>query len=480
MAFVAVLLAGGCRTDEAATVPPPAEPVAAPAPTATERECAPSVPEGARCGSVRVFENRDTREGRTIDLAYVVLPAKGTARPDPVFLLAGGPGQAATRILALAESMAAVNETRDLVFVDQRGTGDSNGLRCDTEDLDSMLRGPWHEANRARLVECGQSLPADLAWYTTSPAMDDLDDVRVALGYDEINLWGGSYGTRAALVYARQHGDHVRSAVVWGVAPPGQPFMRTFAPQGQAVLDALLSDCAADARCKSLLPDGTEVVERIMARLRKDPARVEVSDPRDGSPATVMLDDELFANGLRLALYGTDWSASLPAMLAAADQGRYEPFLNMAVPITVAIRQQIHLGMFMTVACAEDVPLLTAEDIAAADRTFMGSAFLRSLQATCAEWPKAPLRAGYLEPVRSDVPVLLMAGTLDPVTPPATAELAAQTLSRSRVVPFPATGHATGSADACEGELIRRFIDDPDPAALDVSCTEALRRPPFE
>jgi pimeloyl-ACP methyl ester carboxylesterase len=481
LAFVAVLLAGGCRAGQEATVPPPVGRAVASAPTAIDRECAPSVPEGARCGTVQVFENRDTREGRTLDLAYVVLPAIGNAQPDPVFVLAGGPGQAATRLLVLASSsLSTVNETRDLVFVDQRGTGASNGLRCVMEELDAMLRGPWDAANQAVLVECGRSLPADLAWYTTPPAMDDLDDVRVALGYDEINLWGGSYGTRAGLAYLRQHGDHVRSAVLWGVAPPGQPFMRTFGPQGQAALDALLADCAADARCNALLPRGPEVVGRIMARLREAPARVEVTDPRDGSQVTLELTDQILASSLRLALYDTGSAASLPGMLSAADQGHYEPLMGLAIPTTVAIREQIHLGMFMAVACAEDVPLLTAEDMAAADRTFMGGEFLRSLQSTCAQWPKAALPAGYLEPVRSDVPVLLMAGEVDPVTPPATARLAAQTLSRSRVVPFPGTGHGTSNTLACEAQLVRRFMDDPNPAALDVGCTEGLKRPPFE
>jgi len=483
LVLVAVLLSGGCRADEEGSTPPPAEPTHASAPVTTKRECAPSAPERARCGTVRVFENRDTREGRTIDLAYVVLPATGTAgtaQPDPVFVLAGGPGQAATKILVLASSsLAAVNETRDLVFVDQRGTGASNGLRCDMEELDAILRGPWDDTNHTRIVECGRSLPADLAWYATSPAMDDLDDVRVALGYDQINLWGGSYGTRAGLVYLRQHGDHVRSALLWGVAPPGQPFMGTFAPDGQAALDAVLADCAADARCSTVLPDGPRTIDRIMARLRKAPARVAVTDPRSGSPATVELTHGLFASSLRLTLYDTGWSAALPMMLSAADQGRYEPFLDMVTPISVAIREQIHLGMFMTVACAEDVPLLTEQDLAAADRTFLSREFLQSLQATCAEWPKASLPAGYLEPVRSDVPVLLMAGTVDPVTPPATAELAATTLSRARVVPFPGTGHGTSNALDCEAQLARWFMDDPTPATLDVSCTEELQRPPF-
>ncbi len=482
LVFVTVLLAGGCRTEQEVSTPPPTEAkaAAASAPTATERACASSVPQGARCGTVRVFENRDTREGRTIDLAYVVLPALGKAQPDPVFVLAGGPGQAATELLAVSSmSLAAVHQTRDLVFVDQRGTGASNGLHCPAEDLDAILRLPWDEANHARMVECGRTLPADLAWYATPPAMDDLDDVRVALGYDAINLWGGSYGTRAGLAYLRQHGDHVRSAVLWGVAPTGQPFPRTFGPDGQAALDAMLADCAKDAGCKALLPDGAKTVARVISRLREKPARVGVVDPRNGAQTTVELTDEIFTGGLRLVLYDASWSAVLPAMLAAADKGQYEPFMGLVTQIVVAISGQIHFGMWMAVACAEDVPLLTEQDLATADRTFVGGDFMRGLQSICAQWPKVTLPKDYLEPVHSDVPVLLMAGELDPVTPPATARVAAATLSRSIVVPVPGTAHGTSNALACEAQLVHHFIDDPNPKALDVRCTEELKRPAF-
>lgn len=478
--MVAVLLTGSCRGDHPTTNPPSVEPSVGSTPSAADQPCPPSLPSSARCGTVTVFENRDTRAGRTIDLAYVVLPATGAAQPDPVFVLAGGPGQAATQLLVLAKSsLAGVNQTRDLVFVDQRGTGASNGLRCDSDTLEGILQGPWDDANHEALVKCGQSLPADLAWYATPAAMDDLDDVRVALGYEQVNVWGGSYGTRAGLAYLRQHGEHVRSAVLWGVAPPGQPYLRTFGPQGQAALEALMADCATSEPCRALLPDGRATIDRIMARLEQAPARVAVTDPRDGSQTTIELTAGMFAGGLRLALYDASWSSPLPAMLAAADQGQFEPLMGLVTQVAVAISHQIHFGMFMAVTCAEDVPLLTEADVVAADRTFVGGEFLRSLQSSCAQWPTASLPADYLEPVQSDVPVLLMAGELDPVTPPSTSELAARTLSRSRVVPFPATGHGTSNASACEEQLVRSFIADPDPARLDVGCTKTLQRPGF-
>ena len=481
--LAAAWLLGGCHGDPGTAEAPRAGGSAiADAPVATEQPCPEGLglPADARCGTVQVYEDRASQAGRTIDLAYLILPAKNpdAARPDPLFALAGGPGQAATQIWQVSKtSLAVAHETHDLVFVDQRGTGASNGLRCPVEDLSEILAGPWR--NTEALVACAQSLPADLTQYATPTAMDDLDDVRAALGYDQINVWGGSYGTRAALAYLRQHEEHVRSAVLWGVAPPGSPFMRTFGPDGQAALDALFADCEADEACKALLPEGQATLDRIVGRLQEAPAPITIPDPRTGQPASIELSDEMFIGALRLALYDASWAASLPAVLAAADQGKYEALMGFASQITVAVVQQIHMGMFLSVACAEDVPLLNDDDLAAAGRSFIGEEFLRGMQQTCAGWPRATLPEGYLEPVRSEVPVLLMAGALDPVTPPSTAERAAKTLSNSRFVPFPATGHGTSNAAACDAQLVGAFVNTPDPAALDISCTEGLKRPDF-
>ncbi len=474
----------GCRAQSAATpqTATATEATTPPTPAAESRACADGMPEGARCGVVTVFENRETREGKTIDLAYVVLPAtEAEARQDdPVFVLAGGPGQAATHITVLAEgTLGPTHAHRDLVFVDQRGTGASNGLQCGPTDLDGMLQGPWSEANAGRIESCAASLPADLAQYATPTAMDDLDDVRVALGYGAINLWGGSYGTRAGLAYLRQHGAHVRSAALWGVAPPGQPFPRTFGPRGQAALERLMADCAGDDACRAVLPDGVAVVQRISERLEAEPAKLEVADPRDGRKVAVTLTRSAFTDGVRLALYDATWSAGLPAMLAAADQGNFQPLMQLLGPLAVGILTEIHFGMFLSVACAEDIPLLTDADQQDARKTFVGDTFMVGLRRACTAWPRAELPEGYLSPVESDVPVLLMAGELDPVTPPATAQLAAKALTRSRVVAFGNVSHGTSNAAACEAGLVADFFATADPDGIDPSCAASLSRPPF-
>ncbi len=477
-----LLVLTGCRSST--TSPPAPTPAAGEdsAPTAVEQACPDALPSRARCGTVTVFENRARGEGKTIALAYVVLPPSSPSEleSEPVFVLAGGPGQAATQLAGPGSgALARLNQSRPLVFVDQRGTGASNGLHCRPSGLSEMLEGPWNPNNAAVLDECIASLPADLTQYATPAAMDDLDDVRRALGYPMINLWGGSYGTRAGLAYLRQHGEHVRSAVLWGVAPLGHPFPRTFGPSGQVALERLMTDCQADPGCRALLPDGLATVERISAALEAEPAELMVRDPRDGREAPVRLTRDVFTEGLRLALYDVSWSAGLPAMLAAADRGDYQPLMALLVPLGVGLLTEIHFGMFLSVSCAEDVHLLTEADLEATRRTFVGDGLMVGLRQACERWPRATLPDGYLSPVTSDVPVLLMAGELDPVTPPSTAALAAEHLSHARVVTFPNVAHSTSNAEGCEAELAARFIDEPDPAALDTGCVQGLRRPPF-
>ncbi|HEU4796969.1 MAG TPA: alpha/beta fold hydrolase, partial [Pyrinomonadaceae bacterium] len=191
----------------------------------------------AKCGTLEVFENRASRKGRKIPLNILVLPATGQTRgPDPLFYFVGGPGSAATEDApGIAQILAGVRQHRDLVFVDQRGTGKSNPLNCDLFDLadPQSFFGAFLPLEAVR--KCRQQLEpkADLTLYTTNIAMDDIDDVRAALGYDQINLMGGSYGTRAALVYLRRHPKHVRAVVLHGVSPTNQFMPLNFAQDNE-------------------------------------------------------------------------------------------------------------------------------------------------------------------------------------------------------------------------------------------------------
>ena len=210
-------------------------------------------PTDAYCGTLSVYENPMARTGRRINLNIVLLPSLASdVRPDPVVFLAGGPGQGAAQMARDVRSIfRRVLRERDVVLVDQRGTGKSNPLNCTSENNSLRELTESEDVALERLRRCFEGLDADVRLYTTTIAMDDLDEVRAHLGYDRINLYGGSYGTRAALVYLRRHGDRVRSVILDGVSPPDMRIPLFAARDAQRSLDKLLADCELDDQCRS-------------------------------------------------------------------------------------------------------------------------------------------------------------------------------------------------------------------------------------
>jgi len=246
-------------------------------------------PTDALCGVLEVYENRATRSGRRISLNIVALPSLAPeSAPDPLFFLAGGPGQAAAQMAAeVREIFRPVLRQRDIILVDQRGTGKSHPLDCRSTSNSLQELTESDAQSLARLKGCLAGYDADVRLYTTPIAMDDLDEVRAWLGYERINLYGGSYGTRAALVYVRQHGGHVRSIVLDGVAPTDMRIPLFAARDAERALDKLLADCEADASCRRAQPGLAARVRALLQRLTDNPARVEVMHPRTGVRETV-------------------------------------------------------------------------------------------------------------------------------------------------------------------------------------------------
>src|SRR5687767_13102123 len=264
------------------------------------------MPVDAYCGTFKVFENRDTKQGRQLDLNIVVLPALSSdPKPDPFFFLAGGPGQGAAQMAKpLREMFRQIVTDRDMVLVDQRGTGKSNPLNCLDEQDDSLqMFTQTDDALLGKLKECITKYDADLRLYTTTIAMDDLDDVRAHLGYDKINVYGGSYGTRAALVYLRQHEDRVRTVVLDGVAPTNMR-LPLFAPRDvQRAFDRLIADCEADTSCNAKYPNIGARARDLMARLEKDPPLVSIVHPRTGERGEVRMTARIAAGIFFMSLY---------------------------------------------------------------------------------------------------------------------------------------------------------------------------------
>jgi pimeloyl-ACP methyl ester carboxylesterase len=420
------------------------------------------------CGSHRVFEDRAARSGRTIDLQIAVIPAlRREKADDPLFVLAGGPGQGATKYGPLIPlAFREVRKTRDVVLVDLRGTGGSNPLGCDLGDALSLLNEGTLDASA-----CLRGLQGDPRLYTTAPAMDDLDEVRAALGYERIHLWGGSYGTRAALVYARRHPERVRSVVLDGAAPYEIALPLHNAWGAQRALDRLLADCAAEPACRSVYPRLREELDEVLARL---PVRASLRHPRTGRPVEITLGRGGFASGLRGMLYTPAHASLVPWVVHSAHGGDFAPFAALSLETAAWSTETMSIGLTLSVLCSEDVSRITnAEAERAVRGTFLGNFEIAAWRRMCASWPRGPLPAVDGPPL--GVPALILSGDLDPVTPPRWGEAMKSHFSRAVHVVVPGTAHNT-STSGCVPDLIAQFLDQ---KRIDASCVRKIRRPPF-
>jgi len=434
------------------------------------------------CGKLTVFENRETRTGRTIDLNIVVLPAfDQKTKAEPLFDFAGGPGASSTAAADFYAGPGKIYRQRhDVVCVDQRGTGKSNLLAIPREKTPQYYLSEMYPVDYVREMRHALEPRADLTKYTTSIAMDDLDDVRAWLGYDKINLLGGSYGTRAELVYMRQHPDHVRSAALLAVAPTDLKMPLHHAESGARAMDLLLSECEQDAACRAAFPNIRDDWNNVLAQLEKQPARVEYSASGRNAPTRVEIRRGVFGEKIRTWMYGRDKAARIPTIVHHAANGDFAPFLKEA--IAPSIPDFVADGMYLSVTCAEDVPFISPEEAA---KLTTGNPFgdYRVSQQTraCGMWPRGEIPADFLEPVRSNAPMLIFSGNLDPVTPPSYGEAVASHLPNSRHVVIPEGGHGVdGLTDpGCIDRITIEFLDKGDAKNIDVSCTERMAPPSF-
>jgi pimeloyl-ACP methyl ester carboxylesterase len=445
---------------------------------------APELKFRAWCGRYEVFEDRVSKRGRKITLEMVILPALAEKpAPDPVFFLAGGPGQSAASLAGyLGEGfLAKIRQERDIIFIDQRGTGESNPLTCNLFADDNDLRAYFEDMFPVKEVRaCRERLEkvADLKRYTTSIAIEDLDDVRRALGYQKINLYGGSYGTTVALAYLRRYGKHVRTAILAGVAPTNLKLPLPFAKGAQYAMDHLIDDCAADSTCRAAFPNLREEFRSVLDRLLKGPASVELINPLTEKPQRVRLGSGVFAERLRMMLYDRAPASLIPLLIHAAYQGDFRPFVLAALPQARGIYQSLSLGMYFSVTCSESIPFITEEDVKRETTgTFLGDYRVSVHVGACREWPRATVPRNFTSPVKSDAPVLMLSGEVDPASPHWLGEEVARHLPNSLQVTIPYGGHSYFSE--CISSITAEFISKGTVRGLNSSCLKGTRRPPF-
>ena len=437
--------------------------------------------DGARCGSLSLPENSADPKGRHIDLRIVVLDATGDSpKKDPIFYLAGGPGTAASD-LAPVFARSPLREDRAFVLVDQRGTGGSHPLHCAAGDFAEALQSMFSFDLSLHAAECAEKLSAtaDLRFYGTPQIADDIDAVRRALGASKINLLGGSYGTRVALHYLRAYGEHARTAILRGVAGPEIRVPLGFSRSSLAALRSLATDCKADEACGNDFPDLEASVRKLRARLDAEPIIATVKDPETGKDLKLSVGGDELVALLHYQLYGTQLAARIPAMVKAAEKGDVGPAIQVASTLGAQLLPRFHFGSFLAIICSEDAPFYDEADVAAASGgSLLRGAFARGILASCEEWPEFAVAEEFKKPVESDVPVLLISGEADPVTPSSDAAAASRHLSNSVHLVLAAVGHF-GTFPGCSGQRVTQFLEQGSVEGLEASCASDLERPAF-
>lgn len=438
----------------------------------------PKLAQTLQCGSLVVPENRDTPGGRKITLSIAILPANTLSpKPDPLFILAGGPGQSASSIADFAALLSEVRTTRDIVLVDQRGTGRSSPLDCAALKPDHDLAASLDIDPVPKARACAAELAArgiDAAQYTTGAFIADLEDVRKALAYPRINLWGGSYGTRVAQEYLRRHPDVIRTAVLDGVAPPRMIVSLDVWPTRAQAIRAVIDACTQSIACKAAHPDAGAALASI-ARALANGKDVSLALPRTGTPRTLHLTFDAVLGALQPIVYQPEMSVLLPEILTRAQDGDYAPLAATLSMLDESFEGTLNAALHFSVTCTEDVPRITAAARARALDGLDSAALVERTIAVCGVWPRGKLPADFATPLKSDVPVLLLSGGLDPVTPPAYADEVAATLTHAKSIVAPGYGHIV-SSHGCVPRLIARFVDSAGFDTLPPTCIEYLRQ----
>lgn len=442
----------------------------------------PGVDEQAYCGEHEVWENRSARSGRRIPLRIALLPARAAdPAPDPVVVLEGGPG-ASNVAAARSAALSPLRARRHILLIDLRGTGGSAALNCAFQRGHSTLGYLEDFLPPAGVRACREALSAraDLMRYLTPDAVDDLAEVVAALGFTRVNLHGFSGGTRQALAFIRRHPHRVRSALLEGPVPLDARLPLTFARDAQDALDGVLSDCLADSACGRAFPSIRDEFRGVLRRVDSAPVPLSVPAPGEREPTRVALTRSGFAQLVRYMLYRPRTAAELPLAVHRAAHGDFSRIGQVAA--SSGVGGTVSFGFYLSNTCSEDLPWFSeADGAAAAQGTFLGDYRLRQQRTACHEWPRGRLPEGYFRPVRSDVPVLILVGDRDPVTPPRWGHEVAASLTRARVVVVPGGGHALSDlapAD-CLPKLRLAFVDRASVEDLPLQCASRLSRTPF-
>lgn len=435
----------------------------------------------ARCGMMTRPLDPSGIEPGDIELRVAVVPALNlTPEPDPLVPIAGGPGQGSVQFYtAYSGAFEDVRRNRDILLIDQRGTGKSATMDCEFDD-DLIERELSTELVLEHVEHCLGQLPYDPRFFTTSVAVTDMEAIREALGYPALNLYGISYGSRVAQHFARRYPEATRTIVIDGVVPPQISLGPEIATESQKAVDKILARCAENDACNDRFPGIADDFARIVAELHDSPATIQVPHPSTGRLEEVRFGRGELAGAIRLLAYHPNTVALMPLLINEAGKGNYVPLGSQYMVTMIAMMDAIAMGMHNSVMCTEDVPfydksMIDYEGLAA---SYMGAFQLETMEAMCSIWPAGPVDDEFKAPLATGLPVLLLSGDMDPITPPRYAELAAVDLGNAAHLIGARQGHGQLTV-GCTPRLVAEFVDSADPAGLDTACMERSFVMPF-
>jgi pimeloyl-ACP methyl ester carboxylesterase len=435
----------------------------------------------AQCAQISAPLYHEAPERGEITLALAWLPARAQKpEADPIVFLAGGPGQSARDTWPrLDPALSALRRNRSVLLLDQRGTGHSSPLNCTMPEEEMFEIEPDAEAMREFAADCLAEQEVDPIPFTTEDAVQDLEYVRGRLGLDRLNLIGGSYGTRVGQRYAKRYPDRVRTLLLDGVVPETLALGSEHGRNLDAALAGQFDRCAADPICNEHFGNPIALLQALREQIAASTEQVAVTHPRTMERLDVPFNPSTLAGAVRLSAYAPETIALLPFSLSEARAGRPQGLIGQAWLAGDSLAEAIAIGVNLSVACSEDLPLFDATMATAEAQTLLGANMIEGLRAQCEVWPsRQPAPADRTEPLRADLPVLLLSGEFDPVTPPRYGEEVAAELPRARHLVVSGQGHIVLTR-GCVPKLIARFIDEADPAALDVDCLQRLQAPPY-
>ncbi len=440
----------------------------------------------ALCGTFGVYEDRETHAGRIIQLGIIVLKAKHP-NADAIADIEGGPG---VPTLPDAPFMAdgddpvlnAFLHSYDIVFVDNRGMGVSNPTNCNIapySDMAAYFLQIWPDDI---LSSCYKryAKSSNPSAYNTNNAVDDLDDVRAALGYRRLVLYGGSYGSFFSFIYIRRHEDTVKSALLFGIQPPHFESLPGAPDGAQVSLDDLIVKCARDKHCREHFPQFAAHLRSVLARFQYGPVSMQILNPKTKGMQHVRLSKEVLVDRIREILYSSDTAAFLPYIIERAYHFDYVPLGRMIDIWSQFLAHGQDAGTNLAYRCADLDPFISEAELQAqAAHSFAGDLRVGAERRACAIWKVNPMPAAFNDPVRSDVPILMLEGSDDPVTPPKYAQRAMATLPRAKLMLVRGAGH--GVDTRCTNRLAIQFLRDSSATNIRASsCNATFKTPPFE